>query len=42
MQNRTICANASTDAADTGVIQDSELLRIVKKLAVVSPAENRN
>jgi hypothetical protein len=40
MQNRTICANPSVDAADTGVIQNSELLRMVKKIAVVDRAEN--
>jgi hypothetical protein len=42
MQNRTICANPSTHAVDTTAIQDSELLRMVKKLSVVGLAEIRS
>jgi hypothetical protein len=42
LQNMTICANQSTVAVDTTAIPDSELLRMVKKLAVVDRAENGN
>jgi hypothetical protein len=36
MQNRTICANASTDAVDTRAIQNSELLRKVEEASRLS------
>jgi hypothetical protein len=36
MQNRTICANPSKDAADTGAIQNSELLNKVEEASCLS------
>jgi hypothetical protein len=41
MQNRTICANPSTDAVDARAIQNSKLLRMVEEASSCQPSRKQ-